>query len=139
MQEVFRKFAVNTAKVMGSPIAFITGLALIFVWAAFGPFCHYSDTWQLIINTSTTVVTFLMVFVIQNAQNRDSATVQLKLDELLRAVKEARNSMVSIEDLSEKDLEELKEQYRRLREAKPGVAAAVQEVECEESQAAGKV
>jgi low affinity Fe/Cu permease len=94
MHAPFRKFSVKVAKQVGSPWAFVDALVVIGLWALTGPLVHFSDTWQLVINTGTTVITFLMVFLIQNTQNRDAAAIQLKLDELLRAVTEACTSLV---------------------------------------------
>jgi low affinity Fe/Cu permease len=116
MNELFRKFAHKTSTVVGSPWAFITAVAIIVIWAVTGPIFGFSDTWQLIINTGTTIVTFLMVFLIQNTQNRDAVAIHLKLDELIRGVKSARNSLVDLEDLSDEDLEQLQQEFRRLRE-----------------------
>ena len=93
---------------------FIVAITVIIVWAATGPTFHFSDTWQLIINTGTTIVTFLMVFLIQNTQNRDGKAIQLKLDELIRAMKGARNKLVDLENLSEEDLAKLQEEFERL-------------------------
>jgi low affinity Fe/Cu permease len=114
IQSVFRKVAHRTAAGVGSPWAFTTALAIILVWAATGPVFHFSDTWQLVINTGTTVVTFLMVFLIQSTQNRDATAIQLKLDELIRAVKSARNRLLDIEDLSDEELENLRQEFQRL-------------------------
>jgi low affinity Fe/Cu permease len=114
--ELFHKFAVKVSKLAGSPWMFVGALALIALWILTGPVFHFSDTWQLVINTGTTIVTFLMVFLIQNTQSRESEAMQLKLDELLRAVTKARTSLVDLEDLSEKELEHLHEEFRRLRE-----------------------
>src|SRR5689334_2022514 len=114
MNEFFRKFAHAAASAVGSPFAFLLGLLLIVVWAVTGPAFHYSDTWQLVINTGTTVVTFLMVFLIQNTQNRDAKAMHLKLDELIRAVSSARNRLVHLEDLSDADLAVLENEFRRL-------------------------
>ncbi|HXV41849.1 MAG TPA: low affinity iron permease family protein [Anaerolineae bacterium] len=116
MNELFRKFAHKTSVVVGSPWAFITAVAIIVIWAVTGPIFGFSDTWQLIINTGTTIVTFLMVFLIQNTQNRDAVAIHLKLDELIRGVKSARNSLVDLEDLSDEELEQLQQEFRRLRE-----------------------
>jgi low affinity Fe/Cu permease len=88
---------------------------IIFVWIVSGPTFHFSDTWQLVINTATTIVTFLMVFLIQNTQNRDAKAVHLKLDELIRALKDARNELVNLEDLSDEDLKKLEKQFQRMR------------------------
>jgi len=97
----------------GHPAAFVTALLVVLVWALSGPLFDYSDTWQLVINTSTTIVTFLMVFLIQNTQNRDTLAIQLKLAELILAVKGAENRLATAEDLSEEELEDLHQDYRR--------------------------
>jgi low affinity Fe/Cu permease len=116
MNELFRKFAHKTSEVVGSPWAFIIAVILIALWAVSGPIFGFSDTWQLIANTITTLITTLMVFLIQNTQNRDATAVHLKLDELIRAVKEARNSLVDLEDLSDEELQQLHEQFKRIHE-----------------------
>lgn len=115
MNDLFRRFAQKTAEYTGSPWAFIASVGVILLWLGTGPLFHFSDTWQLIINTGTTIVTFLMVFLIQNSQNRDSKAIQLKLDELIRAVRSARNQMVNLEDLSDAELAQLEAQFRQLR------------------------
>ncbi|HEV8269621.1 MAG TPA: low affinity iron permease family protein [Thermoanaerobaculia bacterium] len=114
-REVFRRFASATSAAVGSPQAFLLALIIIVVWAATGPLFGFSDTWQLVINTGTTIVTFLVVFLIQSTQNRDSKALQLKLDELLRAVKGARTSLVDLEDLSEEELAALQKEFEKLR------------------------
>jgi low affinity Fe/Cu permease len=116
MNEFFRKFAHASASAVGSPFAFLGGVATVLVWVATGPAFHYSDTWQLVINTGTTIVTFLMVFLIQNTQNRDAKAMHLKLDELIRAVASARNRLVHLEDLSDADLQTLEDEFRKLHE-----------------------
>lgn len=116
MRSIFRQFANRLAEVVGSPWAFITGVGLTIVWAITGPYFRYSDAWQLVINTSTSVITFLMVFLIQNMQNRDAKAMQLKLDELIRAVTSARNHLVNLESLSDEELDNLQKEFRRLRE-----------------------
>ena len=108
----FSKFAQTTASWTGHPTAFLLALAVVLVWIVSGPIFDYSDTWQLVINTGTTVVTFLMVFLIQNTQNRDILTVQLKLSELVLAMKGAENRFAAIEDLTDEELEELHQQCR---------------------------
>jgi low affinity Fe/Cu permease len=115
VSDAFRVFARRSSNVLGSPWAFVLAILVIVVWAATGPTFHFSDTWQLIINTGTTIVTFLMVFIIQNTQNRDAKAVHLKLDEIIRALKGARNELVDLEELSDEDLKKLGEQFRRLR------------------------
>jgi low affinity Fe/Cu permease len=114
MRDHFREIAQRTAKTMGSAWAFLIALGIVLAWAATGPVFHYSVTWQLVINTGTTIVTFLMVFVIQNTQNRDTRVVQLKLDELIRAVATARNELVDMEALSDAELERLQAQFELL-------------------------
>ncbi len=110
----FRKFATVTSKYMGSSVAFCLALSLVIGWAAAGPYYEYSDSWELVINTSTTIITFLMVFLIQNTQNRDALAIHLKLDELLRALEGARDSMVDLENLSDEEMARLKEEFTRL-------------------------
>lgn len=117
IQGGFRAFSQWVAGVAGSPVAFSTSGLIIFLWLVSGPFFHFSDTWQLIINTATTIVTFLMVFLIQNTQNRDTKAVQLKLDELIRSVEGARNRLVSLEMMTDEELETLENEFRRVREA----------------------
>ena len=101
---------------LGSAWAFSAAVLVILVWLLTGPMFHFSDTWQLIINTATTVITFLMVFLIQNTQNRDAKAMHLKLDELIRAIKDARNELVDLEELSDEELQKLEEQFRNLRQ-----------------------
>lgn len=101
---------------VGTTAAFILALSAVVIWACTGPLFHYSDTWQLVINTSTTIITFLMVFLIQRAQNKESLAVQLKLNELVAAIEQASNGLISVEDLSEEELEVLHAHYRRLAE-----------------------
>jgi len=110
----FRTLAHATACAIGSPYAFALALLVVVIWAACGPVFHYSDTWQLVINTGTTVVTFLVVFMIQNTQNRDSREIHLKLDELIRAVDSARNRLVDLEDLPDEELARLAREFHRL-------------------------
>jgi low affinity Fe/Cu permease len=111
---VFRRLAVASATIMGSPWAFVAAVAGCLVWAVAGPLCHYSDTWQLTINTATTVLTFLAVFLIQNTQNRDALAMQLKLDELLRAVEQARTGLVNLDQCSDEELAALRAEFERL-------------------------
>ena len=116
VSDVFRVFARRSSIMLGSAWAFAGAVLVILVWLLTGPTFHFSDTWQLIINTATTVVTFLMVFLIQNTQNRDAKAVHLKLDELIRAIKAARNELVDLEDLSDEELQKLEAQFRRMRQ-----------------------
>ena len=104
MSNIFEHLAAKVASASGRPMAFVLAFSIIVVWAVTGPLFHWSDTWQLVINTGTTIVTFLMVFLIQNAQNRDAAALQCKLDELIRAVGHARNQFIGIEHLSQGEL-----------------------------------
>ena len=114
--EAFRRFAQRVSAVVGSPITFIGAVVLIVVWAACGPFMHYSQTWQLIINTGTTILTFLMVFLIQNTQNRDARAIHLKLDELIKGSKGARNQAIDLENCTDEELLQLEKEFKRLRE-----------------------
>jgi len=115
IRDAFHVFARRSSMVLGSPWAFAGAILIIVVWAATGPTFHFSDTWQLIINTGTTIVTFLMVFLIQNTQNRDAKAMHLKLDEIIRAVKGARNQLVDLEKLSDEELDKLEKQFEQLR------------------------
>ena len=115
VSDAFRVFARRSSIMLGSAWAFAGAMLVILVWILTGPTFHFSDTWQLIINTGTTIVTFLMVFLIQNTQNRDAKAMHLKLDEVIRALKKARNELVDLEDLSDEELSKLEEQFKRLR------------------------
>ena len=115
VSDAFRVFARRSSMALGSAWAFAGAVLAIFVWVVTGPMFHFSDTWQLVINTGTTIVTFLMVFLIQNTQNRDAKAVHLKLDELIRALKNARNELVYLEDLPDEELKKLEEQFKTVR------------------------
>jgi len=136
----FNRFAKWTARAAGHPYTFAVAVGVIIVWALTGPLFSFNDTWQLVINTGTTIVTFLMVFLIQNSQNRDGAAVQIKLDELIRAAVGAHNALLDLEELEEKDLEAMRKKYigvaaearKRLREG----LADVDCPECDESKEA---
>src|SRR5262249_35136969 len=110
----FRACAQWLCIAVGSPIAFLLASGSILIWAALGPICHFSDTWQLVINTATTIITFLMVFLIQNTQNRDTKAIHLKLDDLLRGVSGAPTSLVNLQNLSDEELDHLQKQFERL-------------------------
>lgn len=112
----FRWLASRTAAVTGSPWAFATAVTCVVVWALLGPHFHYSDTWQLVINTGTTIITFLMVFLIQNTQNRDARAIHLKLDELIRGIDAARNRMLDLENCSDEEIAHYEAQFHRLRQ-----------------------
>jgi low affinity Fe/Cu permease len=116
MREVFRRFATRVAEAVGSPAAFVIGLTLIVLWALTGSMFGYSDSWQLVVNTATTIITFLIVFLIQATQNRDAKAIHLKLDELLRGVKGARTAMVSLENSTDEELADLQAEFDRLHE-----------------------
>jgi low affinity Fe/Cu permease len=116
--EFFRSFARRSSVFLGSPAAFVGAIAIVVGWAILGPVYHYSDTWQLVINTGTTIVTFLMVFLMQNTQNRDSKAIQLKLDELLRGVKGARTGLVKLETLTEEELVGLESEFEALQRSR---------------------
>jgi low affinity Fe/Cu permease len=122
--EAFSRVACTTAHWMGKPIAFLIAAALVIIWAATGPLFGYSDTWQLVINTSTTIVTFLMVFLIQNTQNRDTMALQLKVSELVLAMSGAENRVASAEDLTDKELEDLHKELHRRAEQTLGTLTA---------------
>ena len=112
----FRKFAQTTAEIVGSPWSFVAGVLLTLIWGMTGPYFRYSDTWQLVINTGTTIITFLMVFLIQNTQNRDAKVLHMKLDELIRAVSAARTELVQMEKLTDPELEQLRIQFEKERD-----------------------
>ena len=113
MDKFFTFCATRISTVAGQPIAFVVAVALIVVWAVTGPVFAYSDTWQLVVNTATTIVTFLMVFLIQNSQNRDAAAMQAKLDEMLRAIDAAREQFIGIEHLTDRQIEEIRARLER--------------------------
>jgi low affinity Fe/Cu permease len=113
----FSRFASSTAQVVGHPYMFLAAVIVLIVWAASGPFFHFSDTWQLIINTGTTIVTFLVVFLIQNTQNRDAKALHLKLDELIRSHHPANDDLIDIQKLSDEELDELELRYEKIRKA----------------------
>jgi low affinity Fe/Cu permease len=110
----FSKFSTGLSTMTGRPVAFVIAVVLVAVWAVSGPLFHFSDTWQLVINTSTTIITFLMVFLIQNTQNRDTAAMQIKLDELIRALSGAHNALLDLEELEEKELTRFRKRYEQL-------------------------
>ncbi|MEY2481578.1 MAG: hypothetical protein QOK24_106 [Verrucomicrobiota bacterium] len=128
IRDAFGVFARKTSTVLGTAWAFVLALLIIVIWALTGPTFGYSDTWQLIINTGTTIVTFLMVFLIQNTQNRDAKAVHLKLDELIRALGPARNKLVDLEKLSDDELIKLESEFEKLRKKAEGAKEEVEEL-----------
>lgn len=112
----FAHYATITAGIVGHSIVFLAAFLIVVIWLATGPLFHFSDTWQLVINTGTTIVTFLMVFLIQNTQNRDNAAIQLKLDELIRSTQGAHNALLDLEELAQEDLEKIRADYENMAE-----------------------
>lgn len=118
---LFTRFTHRSSRAAGSPLAFVAAVAIVVIWGVTGPLFGFSDTWQLVINTGTTIVTFLMVFAIQASQNRDSEAIQVKLDELIRSIEGAQNQLLDLEELEEDEIERIRSQYRHLaREARDG-------------------
>jgi low affinity Fe/Cu permease len=117
-RERFRRFAHRVSVLAGSPWVFAVACLVIIGWAVTGPIFHFSDTWQLVINTGTTIITFLMVFLIQNTQNRDARAMHLKLDELIRAIRGARNQLVNLEEMTDEELDKLHEQFEHVRHSR---------------------
>src|SRR3954452_16041663 len=129
----FDKFSSHVTKITGKPIAFILAFLIIIVWAITGPIFQFSDTWQLVINTGTTIVTFLMVFLIQNTQNRDTGAIQTKLDELIRAIEGAHNALLDLEELDETEIEHIRRDYRKLaQEARKAIKKGKSDTNCQE-------
>jgi low affinity Fe/Cu permease len=118
LNDTFFHLSRNTARHVGHPTAFALALMVIIVWGISGPIFHWSDTWQLIINTGTTIITFLMVFLIQSTQNRDSEALHLKLDELIRATKRARNALIDLDEFTEEEIKALRQEFTKLAEQK---------------------
>ena len=116
-RDAFQALAAEASFLVGSKWAFVAAVALILIWALLGPFFHFSDTWQLVVNTATTIITFLMVFLIQNTQNRDARAIQLKLDEIIRAIADAQDDMISIESLSDDELKAVSKRFEVIRQA----------------------
>jgi low affinity Fe/Cu permease len=140
MKNRFRSFANSVSSWAGSPYVFVGAMTIIIVWALSGHTFHYSDTWQLIINTGTTIITFLMVFLIQNTQNRDAKATQLKLDELIKAQTGARNMFVGLEDISDEELAEVAEEFKKMHKdapATPALAKLRRKIEREKAKRSG--
>lgn len=134
MKDFFNKAALWTSRQAGRVSTFVVAVLVILVWAVTGPMFRFSDTWQLVINTGTTIITFLMVFLIQNTQNRDTQAIQIKLDELIRVTNEARNGLINLEDASEEKLQEVKEEFSKVKEASIDERLEDVEEELDESQ-----
>ncbi len=120
--ELFHSFAKESAAAVGSPWAFLSAIVVVLAWMISGPTFQYSDTWQLVINTGTTIVTFLIVFLIQNSQNRDAKAIHLKLDELIHKIKGARNALIDLENCTDEDLERLQHQFEQLKRSRKSIA-----------------
>lgn len=116
MNDLFRKIAHRASQLVGSPVAFTLALTVVTLWAVTGSYFHYSDTWQLVINTGTSVLTFLIIFLVQNTQNRDAKAMHLKIDELIRSGKASRNQFLDLEDFSDAEMDRIHEQFQRIRE-----------------------
>lgn len=117
MNEVFRKFSHRASEIVGSPWAFLFAIIIIMIWVVSGPVFDFSDTWQLVINTGTTIITFLMVFLIQNTQNRDAKAMHLKLDELIRSNSRARNALIDLEDLNDEEVQTIQKSFQNLHDS----------------------
>jgi low affinity Fe/Cu permease len=126
MVDGFRRFANAASRALGTPLAFGLAVLVVLAWAVTGPFFHYSNSWQLVINTGTTVVTFLMVFLIQSTQNRDATALHLKMDELIRSTREARNTFAALENASEDELKGFQDEFKKLRDEGHSETAAAQ-------------
>lgn len=132
-KSLFLRFANGAARAAGKPLTFVLAVAIVVAWAACGPVFGFSDTWQLVINTGTTIITFLMVFLIQNTQNRDSEAMHVKMDELIRALEGAHNALLDLEELEDGDLDRIRERYRRLAsKARADIRAGGRDIGCEE-------
>ena len=134
--DLFNAFARQSAAAVGSPWVFLFAIVVVLGWAFAGALFHYSNTWQLVINTGTTIVTFLIVFLIQNTQNRDAKAIHLKLDELIHKIKGARNTLIALETCTDEELEQLQQQFERLKRSQPTKATADERIGCTSKQEA---
>jgi low affinity Fe/Cu permease len=131
LSALFKRFATAAARATGKPITFVLAALIIIVWSASGPLFGFSDTWQLVINTGTTIITFLMVFLIQNTQNRDSEAMHIKMDEMIRAIEGAHNALLDLEELEDDDLDRIRKRYRKLaKKARDEIEAGGVDVGC---------
>ena len=129
----FKRFANGASRATGRPVTFVLAVAIVVVWAVSGPLFGFSDTWQLVINTGTTIITFLMVFLIQNTQNRDSEAMHVKMDEVIRALEGAHNALLDLEELEDEQLDKVRKRYQALAEkARASVAAGGRDIGCED-------
>ena len=132
-QRWFSRFAKKIERVVGHPATFALMLLVIIIWGVTGPIFKFSDTWQLVINTGTTIITFLMVFLIQNSQNRDTGAIQTKLDELIRAIEGAHNALLDLEELDESEIEHIRRDYRKLaEESRDAIQQGMKDTDCRE-------
>ena len=133
LSAMFKRFATAASRATGKPITFVLAALIVVVWGVSGPIFHYSDTWQLVINTGTTIITFLMVFLIQNTQNRDSEAMHIKLDEMIRALEGAHNAMLDLEELEDDQLDEVRRRYRALaKKARADIESGGRDIGCDD-------
>jgi low affinity Fe/Cu permease len=133
LSALFKRFASAASRSTGKPITFVLAASIVVVWALSGPLFGFSDTWQLVINTGTTIITFLMVFLIQNTQNRDSEAMHIKMDEMIRAIEGAHNALLDLEELEDDELDEIRQRYRKLaRKARDDIDAGGVDVGCDD-------
>ncbi|MEO5625551.1 MAG: low affinity iron permease family protein [Dokdonella sp.] len=136
---LFKRFASGASRATGKPITFVLAAMIIIVWALTGPLFGYSDTWQLVINTGTTIITFLMVFLIQNTQNRDSEAMHIKMDEMIRAIEGAHNALLDLEELEDDELDTIRKRYSKLaKKARDDINAGGRDVGCDDVDPDGK-
>ncbi len=138
LSAMFKRFASAASRATGKPITFVLAVSIVVVWAATGPLFGFSDTWQLVINTGTTIITFLMVFLIQNTQNRDSEAMHIKMDEMIRAIEGAHNALLDLEELEDDELDTIRKRYHQLaKKARDDISAGERDVGCDDIGADG--